>query len=117
MDLGVSQFFTSLTTFAGTAGLMYSILRNFRHDMKNDIEKVRTEMKHDIEIVRSDMRNDMRELKAESIQKYNEIQLRIEKQENRIFQLTMGKSFKEILLEERALEEKLTEKMDAIYNE
>lgn len=101
MDPNFISFFSALATLASAIALIHKIGRDLRTDINSELEKFRLEMK--------DMRREMKE-------GFQADRARLEQQENRIFQLAMGKSFKEILLEEKLMEEKLSEKMDDVFS-
>lgn len=89
------QFVTAVATVGATASIVYTIMRNMRLDLKEDMKQLREEYTQ-----RSN------ELSERIAQRAQELHDRVDRQENRIFQLAMGKSFKEIMIEEKQTEDK-----------
>lgn len=104
--------FMSTAATGGTFILIfYGVFRHIRSDMedlrkefRNDMEALRKEFRKDMEGLRNEFRADMKALFDEAAHSNKILHDRIDRQENRMFQLVMGKSFKQILAEERTLE-------------
>ena len=84
MHFDMLQFMTALATVASTVSLVYVVLRNFREDFNKEFDKIHH---------RTDLLQEA-------------INSRIDQQENRLFQLAMGKSIQDILKEEKTIPDK-----------